>query len=770
MEHKKIAIMTWHSYENYGSVLQATALCRFANNMGYTPEFINYPSKGGIILKGSMLELLCRGLRKVTSTLRPLYHSDERSKLFKNYVGDRVDFSQKCVSYPELCDLNSEYDAFICGSDQIWSPICYDDKYFLSFVKNPNKMIAYAPSFGLPKIENENIRNRIAKNISRFKHLSVREQQGANLIKELTGQDAKVVLDPTLLMSSAEWNSYLEIDNVQKINEKNYIICYFLGESEKYMAYVQKLSKRMNMPFFVIPITAKQKKSNNSVPFEVGPKEFVSLIRNATYVCTDSFHGMAFSINYNVPFSVFKRFKDSDPKNQNSRVISLLNMLGLSERLVDYKPKNAYNVSVTCDFTNPNEKLAQFRNDSAEYLKNALNEAVNANNVAVDNHRYTITDMCCGCGACATVCNKDAISIKKDDDGFEHYLIDSSKCVRCGQCKTVCPMTGISAPHIENSLAMYSIKSKSENVLKHSSSGGVAHEIATALLNQNYAVCGCAYDNSENCAKHIWIMPAESERLNLLQGSKYIQSKTSDALKQIAKLAEKQKIVFFGTPCQSVAADKLLRRKGLRENAVIVDLICHGVPTQHLWDKYLQHIDKNHGTGRHPSVLFRSGESEWQCRLMSITGNNTVFKKSEQKDDFYAFFRRGLCDMRSCSDCPYRERSSADLRIGDYWGERFKNDKQGVSMVIANTACGEKVIDILRTNTCQVERQDLSEYWSVQYPYNPQYPLVREQLIDELKSSTTDLHQLRKKYCSYYDRMEQISRIVHRLRNLLKER
>src|SRR5699024_2285823 len=133
-------------------------------------------------------------------------------------------------------------------------------------------------------------------------------------------------------------------------------------------------------------------------------------------------------------------------------------------------------------------------------------------------------------------------------------------------------------------------------------------------------------------------------------------------------------------------------------------------------------------------------------------GNGQVYKKEENKDDFYAFFRRGLCYMESCSDCPYRERSAADLRIGDYWGDRFAYDKQGVSMVISNTTNGDDLINTIEfKKTCDVSPHNLTEYWSVQFPYNQTRPLIREQLITELKNDNIALHTLRKKYCAYYD-------------------
>lgn len=767
-QKNKVAIMTWYSYRNYGTALQAAAMSYTVKKMAYDVDFIQYTHKPISEVRNISVSLL---FKKVHNTLRrkflQTYSSEALEKKFRDFVKSSISETEPCRSYPELYDLNARYAAFLCGSDQIWSPICYDPKYFLPFVEEENRMIAYAPSIGSTEISNPVIRDCMATYISRFRHLSVREQQGADLIRKLTGQEAKVVLDPTLLMNSYEWDGYIEKDQVQKISG-DYIICYFLGASEKYMGYVRMLSRTMKIPYYVIPVTINQKRSEACVPFEVGPCEFVSLIKNAKYVITDSFHGTAFSINYNIPFSVFKRFGDNDPKNQNSRIFNLLGMLGLEGRLVEYQNKQDVQTELGCDFTDANVILAERREYSLNYLHSALKSAIDCTMEPKDGI-FKITDLCCGCGACATVCGKGAISIIRNEEGFEHYSIDQTKCVRCGQCKTVCPMAGISAPDVKESLGLYSVQSHSEQTLKRSSSGGIGHELASYLLGEGYAVCGCTYDAETNSARHIWIMPGEKEKLPFLQGSKYIQSVTADSMKSLVSMAKEYKLVFFGTPCQTAAVDKILRKKGLRDNAVIIDLICHGIPSYHLWNKYLAELDKKHGTGDHPTVLFRSKEREWRRRRLQVEGNGHVYKKEEHKDDFYAFFRRGLCYMESCSDCPYRERSAADLRIGDYWGDKFVHDKQGVSMVIANTAKGDELINLLKTrNTCDVFQQDLTEYWSVQFPYNPPRPLIREQLITELKDEKLDMHTLRKKYCAYYDRRERIAKVAYKVRRIIK--
>jgi len=536
------------------------------------------------------------------------------------------------------------------------------------------------------------------------------------------------------------------------------------------MCPFKALSKKMHVPYYVIPVTAKQNRSKHAVPFEVGPREFVSLFKNAKYVFTDSFHGTAFSVNFNVPFSVFKRFKDSDKNNQNSRIYSLLTQLGLADRLVKDIDKCAQHESTECDFGAANAALHNLRKASRAYLEEALARAVDSD-ADETTKNFKITDLCCGCGACAAVCKKGAVTIQKNDAGFFHYTIDETRCVQCKQCKAVCPMTDVVATDMHESFALFAAKSNEKQVLRRSSSGGVAHALASALLKKGYAVCGCAYDTNEHIARHIWLMPEHEEKLSALQGSKYIQSHSATALSQLVNMAKNAPVLFFGTPCQAAAADKLLRVHGLREQAVIVDLICHGVPSYHLWEKFLHDIDKMHGTGSTPTVLFRDKAKSWHQRMLTLSGNGRRYQRQEQKDDFYAFFRRGLCNMPSCADCPYRERSSADIRLGDYWGERFLKDTKGVSMAIANTACGQTLLTQLADDaSCVVNTYPLSEYWSVQYPYNLQKPLLWDAVILDLQNENIPLHKLRKKYCGYYDKVERLSRLLNGILRIVKRR
>lgn len=762
----RIGIMTWYRYENYGTVLQACALSKKIEQLGYDPRFIQYTPKGKCIVeeKFDWKYITHKIKNKIINRNNRLYVSEERHKLFKKYIELHIVETRLCNTYPELFELNEEYDAFVCGSDQIWSPLCFDDKYFLSFVKNSEKMVAYAPSIGTVEVTNSYIREEMSQQLKRFKYLSVREKQGAELIYNIAGVDAKVVLDPTLLLTAEEWKVYGVKDRAT-ILKSNYIVCYFLGEYRKYETFVKTLSKKSGMSVYVVPVFDGQEKY--AAPFEVGPSEFITLIKNAKYVCTDSFHGMAFSINFNIPFSVFKRFSDGDPENQNSRIINLLEVLKLSDRLIESTSNALSKNFFECDFEYANRKLEKLRDDSIEFLKKTLAQATKSRDDKKEyNEDYKITDLCCGCGSCASICPTGAITIGEDSEGFQHYNINCDSCVNCGLCKKVCPFVKIIAGTMNNAISLCSVKSKDSQILKHSSSGGIGYEIARFCNRNEMYVSGSMYNTQKNCAEHILIKPYHEKELSLIQGSKYIQSVSEKVFKEICQLEKGKQLAFFGTPCQVAGIDKVLRVMGRRNDAVLVDLICHGVPSLFLWRKYIKAIKLKYRIGEHPKVSFRNPHGEWRNRTMVLNGNGCKYKKSEKKDDFYAFFRRNLCYMKTCYECPYREKTAADIRIGDYWGERYLNDKTGVSMVIINTEKGRYLLNELeQTGRINIDYHELLEYWTVQHPYNSKIPAFREQLINELKTADVSLTDLRKKYCTSYDIWEAFNDIKMKIKS-----
>ena len=756
---KKIGLMTWYKYCNFGTALQSSAIYHVVKGLGYQPSMINYFRERRYVDKDEMSRsgVVRKGFNKVMQLLTSKTDiSNKRELLFADYIKRNTSETSVCNTYSELSALNDEFDAFVCGSDQIWSPLCFDDKYFLSFVNDSRKMVAYAPSIGSSHIANEEIKFRMKDLLERFCNISVREKQGATIISKLTGKKAEVVLDPTMLLTSKDWDSIINSSTITI--KDDYIICYYLGDYKRYTKWVNKLSEKLQMPAYVIPIFGNQ--DGQHIPFEVGPDEFVSLIKNAKYVCTDSYHGMLFAINYNIPFSVFSRFEENDPKNQNSRIYSLLELLSLEKRLVNLKWLPEKELIDTIDFSSVNAKISKWRRHSLEYLSDELKRATSDEVCIQQGKVLEITKNCCGCGACAAVCPKNAIKINIDSEGFRHYEIDNSLCIGCQQCKRVCPMNKVESSPLSEALGLYSFKNTDTELLAKSSSGGAAHTISNLYNQRGYYVCGVVYDPQRREARHELVPPNNTEMLSKFQGSKYIQSSSADGIAATISLAKSNKVVYVGTPCQVAGLDKVLRKQGSRDNVILIDLICHGVPSIYLLEKYLDDIDKKHGTGKYPTVNFRYGSNKWREIYIYIQGSGHSYSNTEKKDDFYRFFRRSLCYAKSCYECPYRDKSAADIRIGDYWGNRFKEDKSGVTMLIVNTDKGAKLLsELMAMDGLVIKPHDLKEYWTVQYPTNPSEPLYREELINRLNNVHEDMHNLANEYCNGYDLLELLYRI-----------
>ena len=361
--NKKYGILTWYKTYNYGSALQAYALQTVIKNLGYDCEFINYQGH----LNNKSVFKLKRILNKIKKV--PFYKQiKEKSRLFNAFINDNINESKLCGNSREIRSLEDNYLGFICGSDQIWTPTPngFDPTYVLDFASDNIKKISYAPSIGYPRIIDK-YKNDMKELISRFDFISIREEHGAKIIKELTGRDSKVVLDPTLLLSQKEWEAFCVDPNLKE----PYILCYFLGNRIGVRNFARELKKITGYKLVVIPVLDEDLFFGDITKINVGPKEFVGLVKNAEYVCSDSYHATIFSINLGTNFFALKRHEDSDIENQNLRIVNMLERLNLSDRFVN---SDDYNIgqNLNMDFSKSNQALELLRNDSVDYLKKAL--------------------------------------------------------------------------------------------------------------------------------------------------------------------------------------------------------------------------------------------------------------------------------------------------------------------------------------------------------------------------------------------------------------
>lgn len=374
---KTIGIITYHHYYNYGTMLQALALQEKVEQLGYQAELIDFKQDNSLS-RYEMLKLRIKRMPvyiKERKKYRALADSREKIKekneLFEQFYKTYLHVGKKkYTTTQQLMENPPVYDGYVVGSDQTWNPFVANspEAFFLPFVENKSKKGSYGPSLAVKSLSDEK-EKEYRKKLSNFSFLSCREQDGAQLLSRITQKEVKCVLDPTLLLSAKEWGKYCEFE----IPKEPYILVYFLGEKSEHRRAVEKIQKLTNWKIISLPAAYLEMENNDYKKVWGGPKEFLSLIRGAALICTDSFHGTMFSINFQRNFFSFCKSSDSEESSENSRLYSALNIFGLSNRII-HNMDNLTAEDISIDYKNVTPILEEQRRDSIEYLENMLFE------------------------------------------------------------------------------------------------------------------------------------------------------------------------------------------------------------------------------------------------------------------------------------------------------------------------------------------------------------------------------------------------------------
>lgn len=374
---KTIGIITYHHYYNYGTMLQALALQEKVEQLGYQAELIDFKQDNSLS-RYEMLKLRIKRMPvyiKERKKYRALVDSREKIKekneLFEQFYKTYLHVGKKkYTTTQQLMENPPVYDGYVVGSDQTWNPFVANspEAFFLPFVENKSKKGSYGPSLAVKSLSDEK-EKEYRKKLSNFSFLSCREQDGAQLLSRITQKEVKCVLDPTLLLSAKEWGKYCEFE----IPKEPYILVYFLGEKSEHRRAVEKIQKLTNWKIISLPAAYLEMENNDYKKVWGGPKEFLSLIRGAALICTDSFHGTMFSINFQRNFFSFCKSSDSEESSENSRLYSALNIFGLSNRII-HNMDNLTAEDISIDYKNVIPILEEQRRDSIEYLENMLFE------------------------------------------------------------------------------------------------------------------------------------------------------------------------------------------------------------------------------------------------------------------------------------------------------------------------------------------------------------------------------------------------------------
>ena len=711
---KKIGLVSCYFKNNYGSQLQAYATQKILKEYGFDVETINVSknkdfSNGKkkyylsqvfnfnfIKTKFGMVKLLVD--KKINKELgKNISVRNSKLKEFRrNY-----NLTAAYKNYLELKEASKLYDYIVVGSDQLWLPVnVVADYYTLNWVDESVKTISYSTSFGVSNIPKK-YENKYKIFLNKIDCISTREDAGQKIIKNLTDRNAQVVCDPTILFNKEEW---MEIQKKEPIYKDKYILCYFLGNSIEYRKFAERLKEKTGCKIVSINHCDEYVKYSDEfadeIPYDIDPGDFLNLIRNAEFVCTDSFHGTVFSLINNRKFFCFRRHNKKSKNSTNSRLDSLLSRVNLNKRLLDGNEEIEEVLNWDIDFEDVNQKIEEFRNDSKAFLENALNVQEYKEELKKKNKKHIDVEIkknCAGCTACYSICPKDAIAMVEDEEGFLYPKVNNEKCVHCGLCKKVCPVIN---KKIEYKVQdAYVLNNNDLEIRKDSTSGGAFTAIAKFVLDKKGYVFGAAFDEKYK-VQHICIDNVVD--LYKIRGSKYVQSYLGNCYKEVQRLLREDKwVCFSGTPCQIEGLINFLGKD--YEKLVTVDVMCHAVPSPLVWKKYLKYIKKYKLNNEDiQKVLFRDkSKYGFKYSTMTIKSNNNEYFEGVETDPFLRSFFGDLSDRPSCYECAFKKKEhESDFTIWDcFIAEKFSkklDDDKGTSRMLINTNKGKRIFEEIK--------------------------------------------------------------------------
>mgnify|MGYP004649808099 FL=1 len=306
---------------------------------------------------------------------------------------------------------------------------------------------------------------------------------------------------------------------------------------------------------------------------------------------------------------------------------------------------------------------------------------------------------CSGCGACEQICPKSAISMTPNDEGFLYPEVGSSLCVECRLCEKICPVLNVKTSTDFSERKAYAAICRDEKIRLESSSGGMFTVLAEKVIADGGVVFGAEFD-SDFSVRHGWTDSVFG--LERFRGSKYLQSRTESSFSECRKfLDDGRKVLYTGTPCQIAGLKAFLKKD--YENLFTVDVICHGVPSPALWQKYIKFREKK-SASRIVKTAFRRKNDGWKLYSLSFTfANGSEYSVNQSKGMWMLSFNKNVMMRNSCYDCVFKgSEILSDITIGDFWGIQNyipeKDDDKGYSICFLNTDKGEKLFKSVKSS------------------------------------------------------------------------
>ena len=672
---QKIGVITFHRANNLGAVLQAYALFEYLNENICQTEVIDYYPNNSIPAKNTFLRKALR-VGKKTICGKKQKNRYRRFGKFKEFINLLHVSPQAYYGDEAIEAAPPQYDLLISGSDQILNTTLTGNSkaYYLDFAQNTPK-ISYASSFGRMEISDCE-REYIHSYLKDFRSLSAREESGKEIMEQELGQKVELVVDPVFLLSKEEWENL-----TTPMHEEKYIFVYAMESTSWLVEAIEQVRNDYNLPIKIVLGGNFQLPVEGTVDSCCGPQEFLSYIKNAECVVTNSFHGTAFSIIFE------KKFVCVAHSCKNTRLENLCKMAGSLDQMVTNSNTKYIIGKSEIDGSYAQRKIIDSVTLSKEYLQNNVRSFLKKDIVSAMD-----ADDCCGCETCMQVCPKNAILLENKEEGFLYPKVDYGKCVQCGLCSIKCP----SLNRVDGSMPIqvFAVRHSDANIVQNSTSGGAFTALSDYILKNGGLIFGAALCDEFNC-RHIQANNVADR--NRMRGAKYVQSYMGNSFLKVKEgLLKNKQVLFSGTPCQIAGLRNYLGNKNT-DNLILVDIVCHGVPSPQVFKDHIQWLEKQHGKVK--QYIFRSKDIGWHGLNVKVTYADGAKEIDTIRTNVYSrLYFNSLITRKSCYGCKYASMERVgDITISDFWtidkcSTRF-NDEKGTSCVYLNTEKGRKLFE-----------------------------------------------------------------------------
>ncbi len=730
----KAGIITFGSAHNYGALLQAYASQKYLQNLGYDAYIINYrPEAIDKVYRLYKIKPTKSFVRRTVRTLKAHIKTKTKDKWkitkynnFEEYINHTLNVTNKCLTLKDLKKSNFKFDVLIAGSDQIWNTELtggFDSSYFLNFGKNSAVRIAYAASLGADDIDRSYealYRNYLKK----FDYVSVREKSMVDIFQPLADKEIEVTVDPTLLLDKSDFDS---LKMKSRYENQKYIYAHFIGAEPKVTEFADWFSINMGVP---VLHNRNQGRFENELDFHYleRPEQLISMVENAEMIISNSFHLTVLALIYHIPFITVPH------KTRPERMRNLLQMVGLENRLIEDVRIMPDPSTLKIDWDDVDRRIKLERIGSVEFLNKALNngKVLSKSNYFLSGDKFE----CCGCGLCKSICPKDAITMKADDEGFVYPVIDNDKCINCKLCERECiyhnPIKTEKKPMKSK---VYAAVNKDKGILSQSSSGGAFSAMYKYVLSNGGYIVGVRYDKN---MRAVYDISNNAKVCEEFRGAKYVAAYVGDIKERVKeKLDTGALVLFVGNPCQVSALKKYLKKD--YDNLIITEFICHGTPSPKVFKGYIKSLEKKYKS-KVVDVKFRDKRISWDNSCITVYfEDGTVKSEPIVHNNYTRAFRSKYDDRPSCYNCEFTGNTKqSDFTIGDFWGVKKThpevNAENGVSIIKINTKKGLDFFDNISDSLDLYE----SSYKEA-YRFNHKSPIELTQMRFEFMNQIDDM-------------------------------